>query len=157
MAYKDIGLGLIDGEPGCGYHFFDTHQNPVSPEQMAGSDAVLSLTPAWNATTFANGAQRLLIVARFGVGYDMCDVAELTRNNVLLTTTFGATDQPVAGGVLAMMLGLSRRLFEKDRLVREGRWAEKSNYMGSDIAGKTLGIVGLGGAGRRLCRLVGPF
>jgi D-3-phosphoglycerate dehydrogenase len=87
----------------------------------------------------------------------MCDVAALTANNVLLTITPGATDHPVAGGVLAMMLALSRRLFAKDRLVREGRWNERGNFMGTDIAGKTLGIVGFGGAGKRLRHLVAPF
>jgi len=56
-----------------------------------------------------------------------------------------------------MMLALSRRLFAKDRLVREGRWAERAHYQGTEIGGKTLGIVGFGGAGRELRRLVSPF
>jgi phosphoglycerate dehydrogenase-like enzyme len=157
MAYKDIGLGLLDSTPPCAHRFFDAHKSPVTPEQIAPCDAILSLTPGWKAETFAQGAERLLIVARFGVGYDMCDIDALTANNVLLTITPGATDQPVAGGVLAMMLALSRRLFTKDRLVREGRWNERANYMGTDIAGKTLGIVGFGGAGKRLRQLVAPF
>jgi phosphoglycerate dehydrogenase-like enzyme len=157
MSYKDIGLGLLEREPGCAYHFFDEHLNPVSPGQIAECDAVLALTPGWKPETFAHRADRLLIVARFGVGYDMCDVAAMTANNVLLTITPGATDQPVAGGVLAMILALSRRLFIKDRLVREARWNERANYMGSDISGKTLGIVGFGGAGKRLRELVSPF
>ncbi len=157
FTYKDIGLGLLDAEPRCRYEFFSERQSPVQPRQIAALDAVLSLTPAWNAATFAGGAGRLLHVARFGVGFDMCDVPVLTANDVLLTITPGATDLPVAGGVLAMMLALSRRLFVKDRLVREGRWHERSNYMGTDIGGKTLGIVGLGGAGKRLRQLVQPF
>jgi Phosphoglycerate dehydrogenase and related dehydrogenases len=157
MTYKDIGLGLLDAEPSCVHHFFEEGRSPVAPSQIAECDAVLSLTPTWNTETFAQGAGRLLIVARFGVGYDMCDVDALTANDVLLTITPGATDQPVAGGVLAMMLALSRRLFAKDRLVREGRWHERANYMGTDIAGKTLGIVGFGGAGTRLRQLVQAF
>lgn len=157
LTYKDIGLGLLDNESRCTYRFLDEHKSPVTPEQAAAFDAVLSLTPGWKAETFAGGAERLLLVARFGVGYDTCDVGALTANNVLLTITSGATDHPVAGGALAMMLALSRRLFTKDRLVREGRWGERSNYMGTDIAGKTLGIVGLGGAGKRLRQLVAPF
>lgn len=157
LTYKDIGLGLLEQTPQAAYRFFDEHKSPVTPEQVADCDAVLSLTPGWKPETFAKGAERLLIVARFGVGYDMCDIPALTANNVLLTITPGATDQPVAGGVLAMMLALSRRLFAKDRLVREGRWGERANYMGTDIAGKTLGIVGFGGAGKRLRKLVEPF
>jgi phosphoglycerate dehydrogenase-like enzyme len=157
LTYKDIGLRLLEAESRCHYAFLAEHQNPVRPEQIAGLDAVLSLTPGWKAETFAAGAERLLIVARFGVGYDMCDVAALTAHDVLLTITPGATDLPVAGGVLAMMLALSRRLFAKDRLVREGRWNERAYYQGTEIAGKVLGIVGFGGAGRELRRLIAPF
>lgn len=157
LTYKDIGLAMLGDEPRCGYEFFAENYSPVRTDQIASLDAVLSLTPAWQAETFAGGAERLLIVARFGVGYDMCDVGALTANNVLLTITPGATDLPVAGGVLAMMLALSRRLFAKDRLVREGRWAERAYYQGTEIAGKVLGIVGFGGAGRELRRLVAPF
>ena len=157
LAYKDIGLGLLDAEARCRQSFFAEHHSPVQPDQIASIDAALSLTPGWTAETFAQGAERLLIVSRFGVGYDMCDVAAMTANNVLLTITPGATDLPVAGGVLAMMLALSRRLIAKDRLVREGRWAERAHYQGTEISGKTLGIVGFGGAGRELRRLVAPF
>ncbi len=157
MTYKDIGLGLLDVEPQCANDFLAEHHTPVQPQQIAHLDAVLSLTPSWNNATFEQGAERLAIVARFGVGYDMCDVPMLTANDVLLTITPGATDHPVAGGVLGMMLAMSRRLFAKDRLVREGRWSERANFQGTEIGGKMLGIVGFGGAGRRLARLVEPF
>jgi phosphoglycerate dehydrogenase-like enzyme len=157
LTYKDIGLGLLDADARCRYEFLAESHSPVRPEQIAGLDAVLSLTPAWKTETFAGGAESLLIVARFGVGYDMCDVAALTANDVLLTITPGATDLPVAGGVLAMMLALSRRLVAKDLLVREGRWNERAHFQGTEIAGKTLGVVGFGGAGRALRRLVAPF
>jgi len=157
LTYKDIGLGLLEAEPLCTHKFFETHHNPVQPAQIADVDAVLSLTPGWKAETLAAGAERLLIVARFGVGYDMCDVPALTANDVLLTITPGATDLPVAGGVLGMMLALSRRMFIKDRLVRTGRWNDRANYQGTEISGATLGIIGFGGAGRELRRLVEPF
>ncbi len=157
LTYQDIGLRLLQAEPQCRYAFFAENHNPVRAEQIAEMDAVLSLAPGWTAETLAGGAERLLIVARFGVGYDMCDVAAFTANDVLLTITPGATDLPVAGGVLGMMLALTRRLLIKDRLVREGRWQERAHYQGMEIAGKVLGIVGFGGAGRQLRRLVAPF
>jgi phosphoglycerate dehydrogenase-like enzyme len=156
LTYRDIGLSLLDAEPSVRRRFFPP-ATVVEPGMIAGVDAVLSLTPRWTADTFAEGAERLLIVARFGVGYDVCDVDALTANDVLLTITPGATDTPVAGGVLTMMLAVSHRLLIKDRLVREGRWNERSRYMGTELAGKTLGIVGFGGAGRALRKLVEPF
>jgi phosphoglycerate dehydrogenase-like enzyme len=157
LTYRDIGLGLLEADPAVRYTFFPTLSTPMPPAMVADVNAVLSLTPVWNRATFADGAERLLIVARFGVGYDMCDVAAFTDNDVLLTITPGATDMPVAGGVLAMMLALTRRLLAKDRLVREGRWSERGQYQGTEIAGKVLGIVGFGGAGKTLRRLVDPF
>jgi len=155
LTYRDIGLGLFAGA--AEWRFLEEYHSPVTPEQVASCDAVISLTPRWSEETFAGGAERLLIVARFGVGYDACDVAALTANDVLLTITPGAPDHPVAGGLLAMMLALCRRLLVKDRLVREGRWHERNAYKGTDIQGKTLGLVGFGGTARRLRELVAPF
>jgi len=157
LAYGDIGLRLFDEAPGLEYGILPELLTPVPPGQVADLDAALALTVTWNARTFAEGAERLLIVARFGVGYDMCDVPTFTANDVLLTITPGATDLAVAGAALTFMLALSRRLRIKDRLVREGRWDERAQYQGTEIAGKTLGIVGYGGAGRKLRKLVEPF
>jgi D-3-phosphoglycerate dehydrogenase len=156
LTYRDIGLPLFEAA-GLQYGFLSEHGSPVTPAQIADLDAVLSLTPAWNTATFAQGAERLLIVARFGVGYDQCDVPVMTANDVLLTVTPGAPDMAVAGGVLTMMLALSRRLLAKDRLTREGRWHDRAHYQGTEIAGKTLGLVGYGSTARKLRRLVQPF
>jgi hypothetical protein len=56
LAYRDIGLGLLEAESRCRHRFLDQHHNPMRPEQIAGLDAVLSLTPGWTAETFAAGA-----------------------------------------------------------------------------------------------------
>jgi D-3-phosphoglycerate dehydrogenase len=156
LAYKDIGLGLIEREPGMRWRFLDEKRDEIGADQLDGIDAVLSLTPKWTGRSVA-GADLLLAVARFGVGYDMCDVPALSQAGVALTLAIGATDEPVAGGVLAMMLALTRRLLAKDWLVRTGRWAERSRYQGRELTGAVLGIVGFGGAGRALRDLVRPF
>jgi phosphoglycerate dehydrogenase-like enzyme len=158
LTYRNIGLGLLEGAPGVEYSFLaPATAGTMTPAVHAGCGAVLSLTPAWNADSFTPDPGDLLLVARFGVGYDMCDIAAFNEAGVLLTISRGATDEPVAAGVLAMLLALTHRLPIKDRLVREGRWHERAHYQGSEIFGKTLGIVGLGGAGRALARLVAPF
>ena len=59
-------------------------------------------------------------MARFGVGYDSVDVAACTRAGVLLTITPDGVRRPVATSVLAYILALSLRMFDKDRLVRSG-------------------------------------
>jgi phosphoglycerate dehydrogenase-like enzyme len=96
-------------------------------------------------------------VARFGVGYDNVDVAACTRAGVLLTITPDGVRRPVATSVLAYMLALSLRMFDKDRLTRGGRWGEKLDYMGTGLTGRTLGIIGLGNIGREIIRLAAPL
>jgi len=155
LTYKDIGLGLIE-QAGLRWRWLDERREVVGADQLHGLDAVLSLTPRWSAASVA-GAGQLVAVARFGVGYDMCDVPALSAAGVALTLAVGATDGPVAGGVLAMMLALTRKLLVKDRLVRSGRWAERAQHQGQELSGATLGIVGLGGAGKALRGLVRPF
>ncbi|HYE07539.1 MAG TPA: NAD(P)-dependent oxidoreductase [Planctomycetota bacterium] len=154
LSYRDIGLGLIEREPGMRWRWLDERRDAIGADQLDGIDAVLSLAPRWTA---ASVGERLVAVARFGVGYDMCDVPALSAAGVAVTIAVGATDGPVAGGVLAMMLALTRKLLVKDRLVRSGRWHERAQHQGRELTGSTLGIVGFGGAGRALRELVRPF
>ena len=100
---------------------------------------------------------RLAVLARFGVGYDNVDVEACTRNGVLLTITPDGVRRPVAVAALTFILALSHRLLQKDRLTRAGRWAEKLDWMGMGVTGRTLGLVGLGNIGREICRLARPF
>jgi phosphoglycerate dehydrogenase-like enzyme len=92
-----------------------------------------------------------------GVGYDSVDVPACTRNGILLTITPDGVRRPVATSVLAYILALSLRMFDKDRLTRAGRWADKLDHMGTGLIGRTLGIVGLGNIGREIVRLARPL
>ncbi len=65
--------------------------------------------------------------------------------------------RPVATSALALLLGLSHRLLQKDRLTREGRWNEKLNYMGIGLTGKTFGLIGFGNIGREIARVSSPL
>ena len=76
---------------------------------------------------------------------------------MLLTITPGAVDRPVAEATIAWMLALTHRVLQKDRLVRAGRWDDCSQYMGCELHDRTLGVIGLGGIGRKLVQLVRGF
>lgn len=156
LSYRDIGLGLIEREPGLAWRFLDERTDEIRPDQLTEVDAVLSLTPRWTAASVA-GAERLVGIARFGVGYDTCDVPALTAAGIPLTLAIGATDLPVASGVLTLMLALSHKILIKDRLVRTGRWHDRARHQGRELTGATLGLVGFGGIGRALRDLVRPF
>jgi D-3-phosphoglycerate dehydrogenase len=156
LAMGDIDLGLLDEEPSIRRSFFPDFQPEISPEQAGGQDALLVLAPRVTARTL-EGADRLSVVARFGVGYDNVDVEACTRHGVLLTITPDGVRRPVAVSVITLLLALTHRLIEKDRLTREGGWGRKLDYMGQGVTRRTLGVIGLGNIGREVFRLAAPF
>jgi len=155
QAFGDVGLELLDG---LEQTVVDVggEGTAVSADDIRDIDALLLLSPRVTAATVA-GAQRLKLIARFGVGYDNVDVDACTSAGVLLTITPDGVRRPVASSVLAYMLALSLRMFDKDRLIRAGRWAEKPNFMGIGLTGRTLGIIGLGNIGRDIVQLTRPL
>lgn len=155
LVYKDIGLGRLD-DAGVAHAFFAAHEPEVRPAQLAGFDAVVSLTPRITTASLAD-VECLAAVVRFGVGYDMVDVDACTRADVALFITRGAVNHSVAEATIAWMLALSHRVPQKDRLVREGRWAERPHFMGGELRGRTLGLIGAGGIGSTLVGLLAGF
>ena len=156
LAFGNIGLDLLDRAPGITREFLESHSLELQPEQIRGFDALLVLAPSVTAGTLT-GADRLALVARFGVGFDNVDIVACTRAGVLVTITPDGVRRPVATSVLAYLLALSLRMFDKDRLTRGGRWADKLDFMGTGLTGRTLGIIGLGNIGREIVRLARPL
>ncbi len=156
LVYKDMGLDILDNAPGIEYEFIKTHQSPVTPAMLHGYDAVLSLAPAYNKTSF-EGVRTLKAICRFGVGYDMVDLDACNDAGIIVTITRGAVNYSVAESVIAWMLALSHRVLQKDALVRKGKWADRTLYMGSELRNKTLGIIGLGGIGGKLVQMLENF
>jgi lactate dehydrogenase-like 2-hydroxyacid dehydrogenase len=99
-------------------------------------------------------APRLKVVARYGVGYDDCDVEAMTRHKVYLVHTPGVLSDSVADMAIALMLACNRRIVQADRYVRED-WAKKAARFaiyGVDLKGKTVGIIGLGRIGYEVAK-----
>ena len=170
-AYGDIGLDLLRTEQRVEYHFLMDHapqkQDPAywsrfipwrsRPEQIADIDGLVVLRPWIKRSTFANGAERLVVIGRSGAGYDKIDVAACTEHDVALFNAPLALNHSTASSALMFMLALAKRLPQQDRVVRTGRWDQQAAVLGQEIQGKTLGIVGLGRSGLELVRLIAPF
>lgn len=154
--YLDFGLDTFEGHEHIVVSRFARHQGQITPDQLAEYHAALVLTPKVTANSLA-GCEDLLAISRFGVGYDSVDVEACTASNVLVTITPGAVDRPVAEATIGWMLALTHRMLQKDRLVRSGRWDERSQYMGCELRDRTLGVIGLGGIGRKLVQLLQGF
>jgi D-3-phosphoglycerate dehydrogenase len=100
----------------------------------------------------------LLVVSTNGAGFDTVDVKECTAAGVLVANQTGGNSEAVAQHVLGMMLCLAKRMVETDRALRSGTLGDRNLFMGRELQGRTIGIVGLGNVGRRvaeLCRFFG--
>jgi phosphoglycerate dehydrogenase-like enzyme len=156
LKYRDIGLGLFESSDRVEAQKFATHAPEITPDQLAGVNGVIVLTPRVTARSLSS-AHDLLAVGRFGVGYDTVDVAACTAADVILYITAGAVDRSVAEATVGWILALTHHIRAKDLLVREGRWDQRSRYMGSELRDRTLGIVGFGGIGRGVVALLSGF
>ena len=153
--YRDIGLDVFAGSS-VEVSAFPQHRAEIGADQLAGANGVIVLTPRVTAASLA-GNPDLLAVGRFGVGYDSVDVAACTAADVLLFIAAGAVDRSVAEATVGWMLGLSHHARTKDRLVREARWDDRSRYMGTELRDRTLGVIGFGGIGKALVKLLAGF
>lgn len=154
--FADLGLSVLEPHPHVAIANFASHQAVIQPEQINGSNGVVVLTPQVTGKSIA-GCADLLAIGRFGVGYDTVDVEACTKANVLAMIAAGAVDRPVAEATIAWMLALTHHVLAKDRLVRTGRWDDRTRYMGCELRDRTLGVVGLGGIGRQLVSLLQGF
>jgi phosphoglycerate dehydrogenase-like enzyme len=170
-AYGDISLSLLGDRPHIRFRFLE-RQSPrrddpdywkrfysleVTPEDIAGADGLVVLRPWVRRGAFARGMPELVVIGRSGAGYDKIDLEACTENDVALFNAPLALNHSTASTALLFMLALSKRLKDQERITREGRWDLQATVMGSEIEGRTLGIVGLGHSGRELARLAAPF
>ena len=156
LKFSDIGLAVLEGQSQIRHSFFEKHEKEITAGQIGDAQGVIVLAPNVTRESVSK-AENLLVIARFGVGYDLVDVKACTRANVLVTTTPGAVDRPVAEAAIGWMIALSHNVVAKDRLMRTGQWDERPKYMGRELRDRTLGVIGLGGIGRKTIELLRGF
>jgi D-3-phosphoglycerate dehydrogenase / 2-oxoglutarate reductase len=95
----------------------------------------------------------LLMVSTNGVGYDTVNVKDCTQAGVLVLNQAGGNREAVAEHVIGMMLCLAKRIIQVDRAMRRERSLDRNAFMGNDMFGKTIGIIGIGHVGSRIAEL----
>ena len=103
-----------------------------------------------------DGLPGLKVVIRAGAGYNTIDTKHARKKGIDVMNTPGANSNGVAEEVIALMLADARHLIKADASCRAGEW-EKKAFMGREIAGKTVGIVGLGNIGRLVVKRLTGF
>jgi phosphoglycerate dehydrogenase-like enzyme len=154
--FRDIGLSALAGHPHIEHRVFKELRDPIAAEQIDGAQGVIVMTPSVTAQSVSK-ADSLLVMARFGVGYDNVDVKACTAANVLVTITIGAVDRPVAEATIGWMIALGHNMRVKDGLARTGQWNERSKYMGRELRDRALGVIGFGGIARKTIELLRGF
>ena len=104
-------------------------------------------------------APKLRIAANVAVGFDNIDVAACTKRNVVATNTPGVLDETTADFAWTLLMAVARRLSEGEALARSGNWKnwDLDQLVGTDVWGKTLGLVGFGRIGRAVARRASGF
>jgi D-3-phosphoglycerate dehydrogenase len=123
---------------------------------IAGADALIVRSATRVDAALIEFGTKLRVIARAGVGVDNIDLAAARRRGIVVMNAPAATTTSVAELTLAGMLTLARHVSAADRSMKAGAW-EKKAFVGTELAGKTLGIVGLGRIGRRVGQLASAF
>jgi D-3-phosphoglycerate dehydrogenase len=155
-VFGEDAMKILD-DPAIEWEYLPERVPALTQEHAARYDAFCLMTAKVTRETLSGRHRRLKLVARFGVGYDSVDVPACTEAGVMLTITPEGVRRPVASSVMAYVLALAHRMLLKDQLVRENRWAEKGNFLGMGLTGRTLGVIGVGNIGSEVLRLAQPF
>ena len=121
------------------------------PSEIADADALIVRSATKVTAALLEKAGRLRAIGRAGVGVDNVDVDAATRRGVLVMNTPGGNSVSVAEHTLALMLGLARAVPQANASIHAGKW-EKSAFSGTEMRGKTIGLVGLGRVGTEVAR-----
>jgi D-3-phosphoglycerate dehydrogenase / 2-oxoglutarate reductase len=126
-----------------------------SPKEYAGclaeADALLVRSAVQVTRDVLARAPRLRVIGRAGVGVDNVDLDAATEAGVLVMNTPGGNAISVAEHTLALMLAMARHIPQANASTRAGKW-EKKKFLGNELRGKTLGVVGLGSIGREVVK-----
>jgi len=123
-------------------------------ELVQGNDAVIASANEQYTRSVLERADTLKHIARWGVGYETVDVSAASDVGVLVTTTQGSNHRAVADHAFTLLLAVARRVVELDKVARSHQWARP---LGRDVAGTTLGIVGLGRIGKGVAQRASGF
>lgn len=155
----EIGIDMLRNK-GWEVDIYPKDQVPSQKEivkylKKKSYDAVVTLLTDKIDRIIFDASPSTKIYANYAIGFDNIDVSEAEKMGIIVTNTPGDYAGCVAEHAMAMILNLATRMTEGDRYVRSGKYKGWSpmNFIGTDVRGKTLGLIGAGGIGEYLARL----
>src|SRR6266699_806185 len=140
---SERGVQLLKEQPG--WNIVLTTKDTLGAE-IADADALIVRSATKVTAELLDKGRKLRAVGRAGVGVDNIDLEAATKRGVLVMSTPGGNAISVAEHTCALLLALARQIPRLDKAIHEGRW-EKSTAAGTEVRGKTLGLIGLGRIG----------
>ncbi|MGI9149312.1 MAG: phosphoglycerate dehydrogenase [Chloroflexota bacterium] len=126
--------------------------NPEALERCLGqADALVVRSETRVTAAVLESAPRLRVIGRAGAGVDTIDVAAATERGIVVVNAPGGNAVAAAEHTLALLFALVRRIPAADASLKRGQWA-RSEYVGTELSGKTLGLIGLGRVGSEVAR-----
>jgi glyoxylate reductase len=146
----------------CEVEYWSKPERPPREEvlqRVKDKDGLICLLTEKINEELLGAAPKLRIAANVAVGFDNIDVAACTKRGVAATNTPGVLDETTADFAWTLMMAVARRLSEGEALARSGNWKNWNldQLVGTDVWGKTLGIVGFGRIGRAVARRASGF
>jgi len=146
----------------CDCEFWNKPERPTREEflgRLKDKEGLVCLLTERVADDVLRAAPKLRIVANVAVGYDNIDLPACTKRGVVVTNTPGVLDETTADFAWALLMAVARRVVEADQYVRVGNWKgfDFDQFCGTDVWGKTLGIVDFGRTGRAVARRATGF
>ncbi len=134
-------------------------ETPALAEKLAGCSGVISLLCDRIDGAVMDRCPQLKIIANHAVGYENIDVAAAKKRGILVTNTPGVLTAATAEIAFALLITLTRRIIEADRFTRAGRFIGWDPLLlrGDELAGRTLGIIGMGRIGQDMARKCRAF
>ena len=140
------GLELLTAAPGVEFEVITGLKGDALREALAQFDGAICRSGVKITAEALEGNRRLKAIVRAGVGTDNIDKEAATKHGIVVMNTPGGNTLSTAEHTVALMLALSRNIAPAYQSLVEGKW-DRNKYMGTQVAGKTLGIVGLGRIG----------
>jgi D-3-phosphoglycerate dehydrogenase len=149
----DVHASFREAIGARGWTLLDLSDRPSGWElRLAGAEILVVRSRTKVTADLLALCPSVRLVARAGTGTDSIDTGALDESGIALATASGANSRAVVEHTWALILGCLRRIAEADRSLREGRW-EKARFLGTEVFGKTLGVVGLGRVGGEVARV----
>src|SRR5499425_2839311 len=146
----------------CDMQYWTDSERPSRDEvlrRVKDKEGLVCLLTEKINDAFLRSAPKLRIASNVAVGYDNIDVDACTKRGVVATNTPGVLDETTADFAWTLLMAVARRLGEGEALARSGNWKgwDLDQLVGTDVWGKTLGLVGFGRIGKALGRRASGF